>query len=1308
MSVLAFERNAVVVASAGTGKTHALVGVLLHLLLGEGHREEPVPPVRIVATTFSRKAAREIRERLSRELETLATAPESSRYFAGIEATRRSLGREPSKPRELARRVAKALSGVDDVVIGTLHGFALGLLRSFAVEAGMPFGVEVSDEAEVRARSHAAIVRALEGSMRADLDEAVRSLVGLAGGIESLVTRLHGHFSSNEELGIRTADLSIPREDALVVERRWNDLRLRVRAVGKLERYEHAVRAFEAAFGSGDRPPFDVAVDAIERLSAVRKSGRPSSEEAELHAFLDELPRSADKKQTKIERLYCAFDLRDDFARRAEQLTRILGACETELEAMRSEAHGLGFGEVLGKVHELLEKRPDVAIEIGRRYDVLLVDEFQDTSRLQKRIVELLWAEPSAHESKGAKDGSKNGVGLSDIRKTGLFVVGDRKQSIYGFRGADVSVFAELCVGLAGTEAREKLRVDPGVVYEPAVPSADFVPLRVNRRSEPEILSFVNAFSERSFASSEEKRELFELAYSSEIEDLVSPEPPTSVPDPAPLASAPPARVVWIRPEIRALRGAASDKAPRLAMASTRRDEARAATRIIRALVAGERPALLADGRTVASFKDCAVLALTNEMLDEMAYALAEADVPYVLAGKSFYRAREVLDLTALLSLLLDPSDRLAALTVLRGPFASVSDSTLLALTDPGRGLRRVSSTLFDGPRAHLFSADQAERERVLAVVSVVERVAPLLGRVGPGAALRAAASALRIEETLAALPRGRGKVANVRKLLSLADHETDARALVSRVASRGQGTDDEGEASTFSEEDDAVRLLTVHASKGLDFPIVFFPQMGSTVTDAGRAGPFIIERDTGPAPSPHPVSDEPTSRGSLALSHPKPGPAVSAHLGLRLVHPSGLVVETPAYERARAMDGRRDRAERKRLLYVAMTRASHMLFLIGQRRTSKSAAPRGKPAETGARGRSAETACSVVLDALAGSPSTAPLLVVEDVPEETPVSEAQRSRDTTPTNHVPLPVRTDMPAFRMLTIAPTSLQDFHHCPRRFQLVHLFGLPERAHGAQPAASPPNDTHEARVGEPAVRSRAEAPAFGQTSTDEGTRVHRVLEHLEVSVLGGQLGEQATLGAVSAGLAREGIPPEHPRHAALAKRLRRFVSGAWLAQSVSRGATLHRELTFAVEVPIGTTERALLRGAMDLVVVTDGEVSVVDYKRARGPGLEPYAFQLELYILAARSLFPEARTVRAGVVFLGGDPETPLWLTNAPDGLSSRVAQAVFGLEKARWSEHFPRAQRTLCESIHCGYVGRCYPRALEPEDPELGFGGPLDE
>ncbi len=1443
MTVYAFERNAVVVASAGTGKTHTLVGVLVHVLLGETELGE-VSPTRVVATTFSRRAAREIRARLVRELELLASSPASSRYLAELERTREARGLAPRGARALATSARKVLGGIDGVFVGTLHGFALSLLRGYSLEAGALAGIEVAEEADVRARTNAAIVEAIEVFAERHGQET-RKLVGLANGLEPLVARIRSTFDAFDELGLRAVSLRVPEGDDRVIERRWDDLVRRVRDVSGVPRFAEACAAFEAL---GGRTEPALIEGAIEALSGPRKTSTSTPEELAVHSFVESLKGAT--KRAKLERLFYTYESRHDFAREAEAVRELLVLCEERLEVARTSSEGLGFGEVLGRLARLLETRPDVAEEIGARFDALLVDEFQDTSRLQKRIVELLWRRPGARDEPFS--------GLSAVRERGLFVVGDRKQSIYGFRGADVSVFAELCIGLAGEPAREKLRVDAGEVYAPERPTADFFPLRVNRRSVPEVLRFVNAFSARAFADDLEKRELFEIEYSPEIEDLVAPEPAAlgegAVTTP---------RTVWLRPTVR-----------EKSASTTRRDEARLVSSVVRDLVAGLRPSALPSdgvggrGRPVR-YKDCAVLALTNDMLDETAYALAESDVPYVLAGKSFYRAREVLDVTALLSLLVDPADRLAAMSVLRGPFAGVSDRTLIALTDPGKGLRRVDRRMLEGPRAALLVEE--DRERVLVVIDVVERLGRIVGRVGPGPALREAVRVLRLEETLAALPRGRGKVANVRKLLSLADRESHPHALVSRVTTRAQGTDDEGEAATFSEEDDAVRLLTVHASKGLDFPIVFVPQMGAVVTEAGRSsGPFAVER---------------TSQG--------------AFLATRLLHRSGSICDSPAYERSRAMTLRRERAERKRLLYVAMTRASYMLFPVGTRRVAKSGrsdahatsgaavlewiaaateadplfaiedysvGPRGvvplrhlvsePPPELVAEERSAEARAialreleveerggvkSTVVEGRSPSggltvvglgagnigesvdaPLVPPSIVVGDEPTVVAASVAKVANDVGASERDVRPAALEgtVPRFRTLPIAPTSLQDFHLCPRRFELVHLLALPEHAHlargaraplsrvaeqvpcgepatraaestvvessestvvessestvvdssdgnvnsfssegpladdedflgfvpvsgggfalaeldalelagvdeafdddswrsslpsgsagAAEPEGSEPREPPEPASPEPALRATSAGPSAPALATRldaqaEGTRMHRVLERLDAAVFG----RDEALEAVSEGLAREGIPREHPRHAPLAKRLGRFAKGAWLAERVARGGTLHRELAFAVHVPVvGSREArahdgaspeadpptALFRGSMDLVVECGTEIEVVDYKRARGPGLEPYAFQLELYALAARTLFPHATRIRAGVVFLGGNPEAPTWLEEAPpEDLERRIADVVLRLLEARWKKRFPRVEKTRCDRIHCGFVGRCHPR-----------------
>ncbi len=1198
--IYAFRRNLVLAASAGTGKTHALVGVLVHLLLGEselgGRSAGPVSPARVVATTFSRKAAAEIRARLASELELIARSPESSRYFPFLEQARSRRGEGAVARHALARQASVVLAGLSQAHVGTIHSFAFSLVREHALELGLSAGLEIADEDEVRERGLAAVARALEELFVKRKDD-VRSLVDVVGGVDTLVVEVSALLGSLDEDGRGAEALVIDPTDPLVLERQMDELLAHAYALRKEPRYgEHAAALLAARPEGGEE---------LERaalaLFSVRKSTKESPVGAAFSRYVDGLPKSDDTKRNKALRVVRGHALRHVFTRRAEVLRELLVASEREVDRERRATAALGFGEVLRALRELLVTRPDVASAIGARFDALLVDEFQDTSRLQKDIVQLLWAR---EETRGPRVQPH----VRDVRGSGLLVVGDRKQSIYGFRGADVSVFAELCVGLAGAPAREKLRVPDGAVFCPEVPSADFVPLQHNRRGEPELLAFANAFSARRLVAAEGPAVLFEVSYEPSIEDLLVP------PAQADLPVTGEARTTWLRPPLRGR------------SVTSRRDEARVITETVVALVSGERPVALPSGRR-ATYKDCAVLAHTNEMLDETAFAFARANVPYVVAGRSFFRAREVRDVAALLSLLLDPSDRLAALTVLRGPFVGAHDATLVGLTDPGGGLRRVGTELLSGPRASLVQPE--DHPRVEALVRVVTALSRVVERVGPGPVLREGIAALELEETLVLLPRGHQRVANVRKLLTFADREPNARAFLRHLgASAAPSAASEAEAATFSSEDDAVRLLTVHTSKGLDFPIVFVPQVGARAATRGSRG-FAIEPGPGDAP---PV------------------------LSVRIHDHAGLVHDPPSFVRARSAASRRERAERQRLAYVAITRASSAMFVVGD----------AKPASK--EGGSPTSAA--VLQELAASMERrhAAALAVENV-SLSGTGERNAGSGEAHGGASSFVARPAVATFRTLPIAPESLQDFHHCPRRFQLGHLLGLPEHASLTLVEDEPSWLSVDARL--------------------ERTRLHRVLERLDARIMGRREAEPA----IRVGLMREGIAAEHPRHELLVRRLLRFVAGRYLSSAVARGAVLHRERAFALEIPVAEGGAVLLRGSLDLVVAQeDGGFDVVDYKRAQSFSIVPHMLQLELNAFAAHTLFPGAHRVRAGMVFLGGDPSVPQWVDLSPlEGVRARVAELGGALNAARWSGHFPRVALDRCEAILCGHRRRCHPR-----------------
>ena len=257
-------------------------------------------------------------------------------------------------------------------------------------------------------------------------------------------------------------------------------------------------------------------------------------------------------------------------------------------------------------------------------------------------------------------------------------------------------------------------------------------------------LAFANAFSAKRFVPGDPPPELFEIDYVRATEDLLVP------PEKDPTFGGP--AVAWLKV---VPKGASS-------------------TRLEEALVIGAEIRARADAGT--PFRDVAVLATTNGMLDAVSFALAQADIPYVVAGKSFFRAREIADLAAMLALVLEPHDRIAALEVLRGPWTAVRDETLLGLVEPGKGI--VSPSRWRGAAdagAHRGARTTPLRSRrVGALVAVRSRASA--GRLGPGTILRARRSRRSSSRRSSALCRaGEQRVANVReappRALPIASH---------------------------------------------------------------------------------------------------------------------------------------------------------------------------------------------------------------------------------------------------------------------------------------------------------------------------------------------------------------------------------------------------------------------------------------------------------------------------------------------------------------------------------------------------------
>jgi ATP-dependent exoDNAse (exonuclease V) beta subunit len=503
-------------------------------------------------------------------------------------------------------------------------------------------------------------------------------------------------------------------------------------------------------------------------------------------------------------------------ARDRDLLQGLLDLFADEYAAAKQRESALDFEDLQLCARELLVTDARVREAEQLRFRAIMVDEFQDTNRLQCDIVDVLRAGPAAKD---------------------VFFVGDEFQSIYGFRHADVAVFRE-----RREQAEKRL------------------PLTQNYRSRPEVLAAVNLLFGEDFGGDYQP-----LAASGDFPDPVFGHP-----------------VELLVTDKRAYRGTPL---------SWRDGEARA--------IAGRVQELVDSG--FATPGEIVLLFAAGTDAERYERALRELDLPtYRATGRGYFGQQQVVDLLAYLLLVRNRYDDVALATVLTSPFVGASnDALVLVRRHAGR------RPLYTGIEKSLPEALADDDERLIrAFKQRFERLVAASARLSLERTCEEIVGAHDYDLAVLARWDGKRRYANLRKLMRLARSYEELRGpdiegFVRFI--RDQEAVGAAQLEAVSEEEgaDAVRLLTIHAAKGLEFKVVI-------VADAGR--------DTGRPPS----SDE-----ILALA--------DGRFGFRVVHPaSGKREPVFAWEEVREAERRAEDAERLRLYYVAMTRAVDRLIVSG------------------------------------------------------------------------------------------------------------------------------------------------------------------------------------------------------------------------------------------------------------------------------------------------------------------------------------------------------------------------------------------
>jgi ATP-dependent helicase/nuclease subunit A len=801
--------NFLVEAGAGTGKTTLLLDRLEALIRTGRARLKNV-----VAITFTEKAAAELRQELRDRIE------KRLRESTGVE---RDLFMQAREDLEIAP-------------VSTIHAFAASLIRERPVEAGVDPGFRVVDELEASLFRREAWDRWLE-RQRDRPDPALREAIeyGLALGqireAANALLRFRDVLTEGLDRGSRPQD---PLE--------W----LRERAA--------EIEGLVARCGSDCRDPSDNAVrdlEARQRSLSLLATLPPAEARGEVLGSL-KLKIGGDQRKwrpgtlglikTQLERMDDELDaLRLAHGHwLAAGLFSWLRGYVAEYQDLKSREGALDFDDLLLKARDLLRDDGAAREAFQRRFEAILVDEFQDTDPLQAETIFFLAGDPDA----GARAGSWNEVVL---RPGKLFLVGDPKQSIYSFRRADIETYE------VAKEALER-----GGEVEHIV---------ANFRSVAEILNGVNA--------------RFQGVMRRPSSGAYQPDYVALEPSPRTRSAGASCALVRLYQE-----DAAGASVPEL-----RRREAEGLAAFLCHAVGtgmwriGPKGCPAGFGDIVLLFRGLADVPLYEE-------ALARYHIPYrVTSSRTFYQREEIGWLLNVLHAVEHPTDPVAVWGALRSPFFGCSDREMYQFVTGGGSLdyrQRSPSGLDTAPAgvetARAILRELHERRVSLSVAGLVEEV---LHRT-------------HALETFAVTHQGEQRVANLLKVVTLARALEESgiltfRAFVHWLRDMEKQAVDEAESTTMEEGDDFVRIMSIHAAKGLQFPVVVLADLGRG-RGAGETR-LIVDR-------------------------------VGHAFGMCFGKVGCWFVQTREYEPLKSGQKLRDAAERLRLLYVAMTRAQDALVV--------------------------------------------------------------------------------------------------------------------------------------------------------------------------------------------------------------------------------------------------------------------------------------------------------------------------------------------------------------------------------------------
>ena len=903
------ERNMVVTAGPGAGKTRVLTERFCHLML----TDDELDIGEIVALTFTEKAAGEMKARIYMELSRML----------------HELQRKEGSNSSTVRRLKGNLDGFSSNRIGTIHSFCAYLLKQYPVEAGIDLGFTIIQGLTQQEMILAAIQSAISWLARENSDD-LTELIRIFGNRWYLLEGVK-HVIEHPVTFRRVLET----RDHLFGKADWKDQVFTEYCAsisdGLLIPYYHGLRQMNHGRGQLEEVLRLLNEWYLRKDSYSQKFGVPSLF-ADLRRLARERPARASRLVVKRAGKEISYlDLLDSYYPDLfaiynpdyiyeKGLDIFLRLARSSLEAYQQEkgrANALDFADLEARTLEFLtnlyfSENQSLITRVQGRFKYIMVDEFQDTNRTQWEIIRLL-----------VTDKDRKGGPL--LRNDKLFVVGDKRQAIYRFRGADVTVFDAVTKEILQSNAMNRKRLfffneqvmgkflkrdqelggtlrEQAAIYD-GLPAEDRekiqrgdLYLSCNFRSDPELIEFFNGTF----------RHIFSNKGTTDVKEYEC--------EYLPLREAAPVNNGRERGSVTFyLIPTSKGKPPHTERYSRAEREASLIADII-ARIMGKKGKAVAEYHLYPSIREkieggalaIGVLFFAYTHIKTFETLFREEGLPFMVnRGRGFYRSEEVMEVVQLLQYLADKEQRISLLAALRGSIFGVTDSDIFDFfIDKGS----FPEGFLNSPLEYIrVIGNQLKKWRVLSShLSIPELIRMILHDRGSMA-------------ILSAHPNRVQRIANMEKLIEIGrKFEVEGSGslpdFVSYCLRMAEEEDDEGEALVEIPQGIPIHLMTIHAAKGLEFPMVIIPELDRPLPREPKLGKPVRLY-----PADHSGKDPWNDHeGLLPL--------------LRVEYP--LVdfrkVFGPLSFMLKRRDALEDVAENRRVFFVGCTRAMYHLILTG------------------------------------------------------------------------------------------------------------------------------------------------------------------------------------------------------------------------------------------------------------------------------------------------------------------------------------------------------------------------------------------